>query len=685
MSEKLIQTDTQPGRVLLLANLEQDVQVLQAQLAQAGIRPDVCRDIQCLCREITAGAGTAIIAEAALVENAVSVLEECLTRQPDWSDLPLIVVTGREAPSADCAQIERSEDLSSALSGQGFFARATLLERPVHAVTLISAVQVALQSRLRQYQLRDYLEERDHREDNLRDSEQRFRQIFDNAAVGIARVGLDGRYLQVNDRLCEITGYSRSELLERTFEDITHPDDRGLSWRVAQRLHSGQASHVEFEKRYHTKNGSVVWLHLSTSLVRDAEGEPVYFVSVFQDVSDRKAAEQALRELNANLERRVVDRTAILERQAFQLRRLAAQLSDAEQRERTRLATTLHDGLQQLIVAAQMRLQSCRQVVPESAQPALARVRELLNESIAVSRSLVSELSPPVLQNAGLILVLEWLAEWFRDKHGLTVRLESRPGLPRVPEKTKTVLFQIVRELLFNVVKHSGAREARVQVAEIDKHIEVTVEDRGSGFDPEQVHEADDPMGFGLLNIRERIEALGGTMRIESSRGAGTRVIVNTPRLALEAVAEPPILPATRLGGGPTSPATATGAPVRILVADDHSIVREGLVTLLSQHPDFEVVGEAADGEQAIAAAAALTPDVVLMDVTMPRVNGFEATRRIKQDCPETQIIALSMHEEQAVVTAMMDAGASAYLRKDGPSDLLFKTIQDAVSIFTPQ
>jgi len=384
------------------------------------------------------------------------------------------------------------------------------------------------------------------------ESEECFRSVFENAAVGIARVGVDGRFLHVNDRLCEILGYARRELLERTFAEITHPDDVGVSLAAARDLLAGRSARFDLEKRYVAKGGSVVWVRLSTSLVRDVGGEPVYFVTVLQDISAWKSAEQSLRDLNAELEQRVANRTQVLEQQAVQLRRLAMQLSDAEQRERSRLATTLHDGLQQLLVAAQMRLQTSRRFVTDAGLAHLAKLNDLLNEAIRVSRSLVAELSPPVLQNAGFIEAVEWLAEWFRDKHELEVRLERKEKLPDIPRKTKIILFQIVRELLFNVVKHSDSRTAAVRLAGNHDRVQVLVEDQGRGFDPQQVAWDRSAVGFGLFNIRERLDAIGGTFQITSAPGQGTRVEVWSPPLRAASAAEAEArLTSEAVGGGP--------------------------------------------------------------------------------------------------------------------------------------
>jgi DNA-binding NarL/FixJ family response regulator len=123
-----------------------------------------------------------------------------------------------------------------------------------------------------------------------------------------------------------------------------------------------------------------------------------------------------------------------------------------------------------------------------------------------------------------------------------------------------------------------------------------------------------------------------------------------------------------------------TPTPIRVLLADDHRILREGLASLLSEEPDLQIVGQAVNGLEAIQLARSIHPDVILMDVTMPRLNGIEATRRITAEMSQVAVIGLSMHEEDDMADAMRSAGAVAYLSKDGPADVLIATIRACVA-----
>src|SRR5262245_5686198 len=136
----------------------------------------------------------------------------------------------------------------------------------------------------------------------LPDGEARFRAIFENAAIGIALVAPDGRWLEVNQRLCDIVGYDREELMTKTFSDITHPDDLEQDLSGVRRMLAGEIETYLSEKRYYHKDGSVVWVNLTVSLMRKADGSPDYFITIVEDISERKQVEDKLRESQERLQ-----------------------------------------------------------------------------------------------------------------------------------------------------------------------------------------------------------------------------------------------------------------------------------------------------------------------------------------------------------------------------------------------
>jgi signal transduction histidine kinase len=246
-----------------------------------------------------------------------------------------------------------------------------------------------------------------------------------------------------------------------------------------------------------------------------------------------RETEKQLRQLNESLEQRIADRTAELEQQTERLRQLTAELISAEQEERKRLARTLHDGLQQLLIAAEINLSLVTQVDdPE----ALEQTQELLAKAKQAARSLAYELAPPALYESNFSEALVWLARWFGENHRFQIAIDVSEELLIASENTKVFLFNAIRELLLNSVKHSGVHEARVRcIKDEDGRLRIEVHDNGNGFDPAYLDNlAEIEKGFGLLSIRERLIALGGSLKITSAPGAGAHFVINFPLVVEE-------------------------------------------------------------------------------------------------------------------------------------------------------
>ncbi len=407
-----------------------------------------------------------------------------------------------------------------------------------------------------------------------------------------------------------------------------------------------------------------------------------------REVTQRQMAEQALRRseeqlrsLTEHLESLVVARTQELLRSQAQLRALATELNLTEQRERKRLSLELHDHLAQLLVLARLKLGQAKQQAgsPQRLLDLVRQTDDVLDESLAYTRTLVAELSPPVLHEFGLEAAVRWLAERMR-RHDLAVDVQINSRQPsRIPENQAVLLFQSVRELVMNVRKHANASKATIHLEQTPHDLLIQVCDSGTGFDQSEttLHHAigTSTPKFGLFSIQERMAALGGEFEIRSSVGGGTVAQLRLPVNQHKSEA---------WGTLEEAQSSAVSGPVvlenphtiRVLLVDDHAMVRQGLRTVLEAYADIKVTGEGANGIEALALARELRPSVVLMDINMPHMNGIQATEEIKSQFPDITIIGLSVNASPENTEAMTKAGATALITKEAAVSELYSAIR---------
>ncbi len=512
--------------------------------------------------------------------------------------------------------------------------------------------------------------------------------IVESSHDAIISRSADGTIRSWNQGAEQLFGYLPQEMIGHKI-DCLFPAQQPDGFNDHELLCRGVgAGHAEPDCQ--TRDGRSLAVLLTQSPILGPDGQATAVSVIMSDISSRKAKEEEVRASNRDLEAMVGQRTLALQEHMVQLRRLAQELTRTEQRERQRLATVLHDDLQQLLVAAGLRLERLANSEGNGdRRQAIAQIETLLAQAVTATRSLATDLRPPVLNSGNLVKSLQWLAEWLWKRFDFSLKFTITEEVPQdaLPDAHIVFLFETARELCFNIVKHAHVKEGRMTLQRLDQdRLCLTIADEGVGVDLERQAQyvAVEGGGLGLGAIRDRLSLIGGDLRLNSAVGQGFRVDIILPFAATTASLPHPARQRREESGRTTMAGLATGRKIRVMLVDDHTVVRDGLKMILHDEADIDVIGEAGDGEKAIKLAGKLLPDVIIMDVNMPKVTGIEATRRIKEEYPQIGIIALSINDDPGTTKAMLEAGACAYLNKSGSAEDVCGVIRSCVPGLTP-
>lgn len=323
----------------------------------------------------------------------------------------------------------------------------------------------------------------------------RYRDLYESAPIGYLTLDPEGAIVTANAVASELLGVPRAELLDRklsSFVAAEHQDD----WHFARHALSESSTRRSVEIELSLADGSTRQAQLVSSGRLGTDGR---LNLALLDVTDLRGAEHALR-------------------------RAASEASLAEQRERRKLASDLHDDAGQLLSLASLKLRALADAVAPERYGQFEELSELVTRARRRITSLSFQLSPPLLHDVGLVAAARWLAEDLERCYGLSVCVAEGEELP-LDETASVTLFRALRELLINVSKHAGADRARVEIWREGPMARVAVADAGVGFGRDVA-----VGGFGLLALRERLGQLGGTLAVEAGpSGAGSRVIASLP------------------------------------------------------------------------------------------------------------------------------------------------------------
>ena len=466
-------------------------------------------------------------------------------------------------------------------------------------------------------------------------SDDRFRTTFERAAVGIAHVATDGRWLRVNQKLCDIVGYSHDELMTRSFQDITHPDDLDSDLEQMRALLAGEIEQYSMEKRYLRKDGSPIWINLTGTLVRDEAGAPDYFIAVVEDIARRKAAEAEILRLNSDLEEQVRERTA----QLLQLQKMEAigQLTAGVAHDFNNVLQGLGNCLfvidpyvpegapRNLLHAAQQSIGQGARLT--QALLAFARRQALVPESIDLGY-LFDEIGPLLERSLGGQIHIE-----------VDVPPTVPPALVDRAQLESAIVNLVINAR--DAMSSSGTltvRAAAVRVGDgerglppelaVGEYVTISVADTGSGMDEATLARVFEPFfttkafghgsGLGLAIVHGMAAQSGGAVSVRSAPDQGTTVTLYLPRAGPVAAEEAPPIVAMKPGVGRT-----------VLIVDDNDLVRRAMeMTLLGlghrvlAAPDGAAALEILSGPEDV--------DGLITDYAMEGMNGVELIQKAR-------------------------------------------------------
>ncbi len=341
----------------------------------------------------------------------------------------------------------------------------------------------------------------------LKGAEHLYRVFVDRMNEGAATLTPEGTVLYCNDRLAGMLKTAPDRVVGSSIYQFIPPSETPAFKSAVQR--SGRED-TKIELCLRREDQDLVPVHLSLNTFPGQDLPAICMVAM--DLTERKRAEEKI---------------SLYQRQ---LRALAAELALSEERERRRLAAELHDRVGQTLAIAKIKLLDLlKSNAPSHLLSTLAEITGMIDTTIQDTHSLTFEISPPVLYQVGFEAAVEWLAEHFQEQHGLLIDLKIDGKREPLKEDLRVVLFQAIRELLVNVIKHARATCAKISVRYMGNNLRIVVQDDGSGFasPPDERHGT--MRGYGLFNIRERLHHLGAEITIESSPGKGTKVTLIIP------------------------------------------------------------------------------------------------------------------------------------------------------------
>ena len=338
-----------------------------------------------------------------------------------------------------------------------------------------------------------------------------FYDAFKASAIGIALEDMQGRPLFVDPTLCSMLGFSEEELRSKHCVEFSPPEDAEKDWALFEQLRQGSIDSYHLEKRFFRKDGTLIWGSLSISLMKDPAGWTPFVVATVVDISEKKEAEERLRQSEANLQK------------------LAGHLIYAQEEERAWIARELHDDINQRLALLAVNLDRLKQDPPASADEFRQVVEERSKEVDDLGsdiQTLSHRLHSSKLEHLGFARAADNYCRELSDRQKVTIDFHSENIPLELSKEISLCLFRVMQEALQNATKHSGSRHFQVSLSGESHEIHLNVRDTGIGFDPAETMKG---RGLGLTSMRERLKLVNGDLSIDSKLQSGTTIHARVP------------------------------------------------------------------------------------------------------------------------------------------------------------
>ena len=500
----------------------------------------------------------------------------------------------------------------------------------------------------------------------LQGSDQPYRVVLEAINDGAATLDQSGTVLYANSRFAEILRVPEGSLIGTTLQNYLSPSTfEKLQRLIAQGLTTDARGEITLE----SSEGRPRLVRLALKPMRNTEQTNICLVAT--ELTELVEANEALRSNEESL------------------RQLSARLLKLQDEERRHIARDLHDITGQKLAAQSMALAKVLRKaagLDQESQRLLVECVTLSNQVSDEIRTLSYLLHPPLLDELGLSSAVRWYAEGYERRTGIKVEVKIPLDFGRLSPDVEVALFRVMQESLSNVQRYSESPRAYVRLKRLSSdEIQVQIGDFGKGMHPATLNTSTHtaaPLGVGIQGMRERMRQLGGKLEITSRLKHGTLVTATLPMVHPQANPSPESITNATVESA-TNRGTDTPAPSRdtprkqILIADDHEMLRRGIRNALEDRQDWQICGEAVDGQEAVNKVNTLRPDLVILDINMPVLNGLAAVRQILRNRPQTKIVIFTVHDSEQTIKEIHAAGAHAYVSKNDASDALLRVVED--------